>query len=533
MKQLMVSIPEPCHENWDNMSPTEKGRFCNACSKEVVDFSTMSDAQMVLYFSKLTTEKVCGRVYPDQLDRVMAEPEPIKKKKWYWSYFTLFLLFFSKSSQTKAQGMVMRNTTTQTDNKANLSEIAKVIKGRVVDKNGNAIPFASIDIKGALYATSADVNGNYTKKVRVGDVLLISGGKNYLPKKVIVAEASNIITVLELSGKVEQPKEVIPVAGGVSYRSTYNDATVPVSDHVATLIVKDDKTNQPIINASIIIKNYDDTRTETVLTDKNGKHKIKKIKSDETYFIKVSAEGYNNSEFTMSETDFEGKRTSKEVYLTKKEVPREAQVRLGSIHYTKPAEKILYVLDGNIISNANDINTDDIENISVLQAPAAIALYGSIASNGAIIMTTKKPVSYKILDTVKVTGDFSYKRHVSGAMVFTTTLYCKTSGLRIYPKKENKEENNIEKPSTIKLYPNPIRKGDAVTLSLKLKQAGNYTLKVTSVAGAVLLERKFNAASKEQLQVIESDSRWSSGVYYVWVLDETNKLTNSSSFIVQ
>ncbi len=40
-------------------------------------------------------------------------------------------------------------------------------------------------------------------------------------------------------------------------------------------------------------------------------------------------------------------------------------------------------------NRANDINPDDIESISVLKGPAAAALYGSRASNGAIMITTK------------------------------------------------------------------------------------------------------------------------------------------------
>src|ERR1035438_7982752 len=41
-------------------------------------------------------------------------------------------------------------------------------------------------------------------------------------------------------------------------------------------------------------------------------------------------------------------------------------------------------------NRGNDINPNDIESISVLKGPAAAALYGSSASNGAIIITTKK-----------------------------------------------------------------------------------------------------------------------------------------------
>lgn len=50
----------------------------------------------------------------------------------------------------------------------------------------------------------------------------------------------------------------------------------------------------------------------------------------------------------------------------------------------------IYVLDGTILSSASDINPDDIEDYSVLQGPAAAALFGPDGSNGAVVMTSKK-----------------------------------------------------------------------------------------------------------------------------------------------
>ena len=48
-------------------------------------------------------------------------------------------------------------------------------------------------------------------------------------------------------------------------------------------------------------------------------------------------------------------------------------------------------VNGDINQNRGiDINPDDIENISVLKGPSAAALYGSDASNGVIMITTKK-----------------------------------------------------------------------------------------------------------------------------------------------
>lgn len=39
---MKISIPKPCHENWDQMSPAEKGKFCGICSKNVTDIRDMS-----------------------------------------------------------------------------------------------------------------------------------------------------------------------------------------------------------------------------------------------------------------------------------------------------------------------------------------------------------------------------------------------------------------------------------------------------------------------------------------------------------
>ncbi|MBA3578529.1 MAG: SusC/RagA family TonB-linked outer membrane protein [Gemmatimonadaceae bacterium] len=49
-----------------------------------------------------------------------------------------------------------------------------------------------------------------------------------------------------------------------------------------------------------------------------------------------------------------------------------------------------YSLGGQDYSRLNDINPEEIENIDILKGPAAAALYGSVASNGVILITTKR-----------------------------------------------------------------------------------------------------------------------------------------------
>jgi len=50
--ELYLHIPTPCHEDWNTMTPVEKGKFCGSCNKEVVDFSLMTDAEVLNFFKK-------------------------------------------------------------------------------------------------------------------------------------------------------------------------------------------------------------------------------------------------------------------------------------------------------------------------------------------------------------------------------------------------------------------------------------------------------------------------------------------------
>jgi hypothetical protein len=62
-----ISIPKPCHENWENMLPEEQGRYCLACSKTVIDFSGWEQQQILDYLQNKRGEKVCGRFNVSQL----------------------------------------------------------------------------------------------------------------------------------------------------------------------------------------------------------------------------------------------------------------------------------------------------------------------------------------------------------------------------------------------------------------------------------------------------------------------------------
>ncbi len=67
MKQLQISIPKPCHEDWNQMTPEERGRFCSVCQKTVLDFSEKTKEEILEFIQAHRHEKLCGRFRSDQL----------------------------------------------------------------------------------------------------------------------------------------------------------------------------------------------------------------------------------------------------------------------------------------------------------------------------------------------------------------------------------------------------------------------------------------------------------------------------------
>ncbi len=65
-----ISIPKPCHENWSKMTPNEKGRFCQSCSKTVVDFTTMTTDDIQDFIHNNKHQRICGHIKQSQLDTI-------------------------------------------------------------------------------------------------------------------------------------------------------------------------------------------------------------------------------------------------------------------------------------------------------------------------------------------------------------------------------------------------------------------------------------------------------------------------------
>jgi hypothetical protein len=73
---INISIPKPCHEDWNKMTPDQKGAFCGVCQKSVVDFSKKTDTQIINIIKDAGSQKICGRFAPDQLNRKIENKKP-------------------------------------------------------------------------------------------------------------------------------------------------------------------------------------------------------------------------------------------------------------------------------------------------------------------------------------------------------------------------------------------------------------------------------------------------------------------------
>ena len=74
---LKISIPKPCHQDWNTMTPNEQGSFCGKCCKTVIDFSNKSNSEIKTILSEQADKKVCGRFMSNQLEETPMEENKI------------------------------------------------------------------------------------------------------------------------------------------------------------------------------------------------------------------------------------------------------------------------------------------------------------------------------------------------------------------------------------------------------------------------------------------------------------------------
>ena len=98
MNNIILSIPDPCTQDWNEMAPTEKGKFCSHCSTEVIDFTRSSDNEIIAYMEKHRGKLLCGQFDADQLNRRLISSNIKKTNPALYKYLISILLITASQS---------------------------------------------------------------------------------------------------------------------------------------------------------------------------------------------------------------------------------------------------------------------------------------------------------------------------------------------------------------------------------------------------------------------------------------------------
>ncbi len=221
--------------------------------------------------------------------------------------------------------------------------------GTVFDENQVPLPGASIVIKGSATGVATDFDGNFQIDLPEGDEILTISYIGYISKEFDTSGQTS--TTIQLEPDSEQLDEVVVTALGI----------------------KREKKSLGYASQELGTDEVTAAREPNLLNGISGK---------------VAGLQVTNSPSGLGGS---------------------ARVSIrGDASLNINGNSPLFIVDGTPISNeivgssgsgtqevdygngASEINPQDIESINVLKGPAAAALYGSRAANGAIIITTKK-----------------------------------------------------------------------------------------------------------------------------------------------
>ncbi|MBK6634991.1 MAG: TonB-dependent receptor plug domain-containing protein [Chitinophagaceae bacterium] len=237
------------------------------------------------------------------------------------------------------------------------SQAQNTVTGRVVNDAGLAVEGASVIIKGKTTGTKTDSQGNFTITAEKGDILVISS-IGFVASQVKVKDAAAITVKLDTVDKTleevtvamdikRNPRELgysVQTVKGAELQETQRENFVNgLQGRVAGLTI-----NQTGGAAG--------SSSQIVLRGFNS------LSLDNSPLFVIDGVIADNS--TVNETSNGG-----------------SALGLASDRPNR---------GNDYSSRISDINPNDIESITVLKGPEATALYGSQASSGAIIITTKK-----------------------------------------------------------------------------------------------------------------------------------------------
>jgi len=300
---IHLQVADPCHENWNNMTSVEQGRYCQSCQKTVTDFSLMTDKEILNHLSKRDVD-VCGRFTADQLDRTLIGEQ---KKKFSWAYVWNFVIatFLStgfanaqanslkqKKKESTYKPAIVRGDLYLGKSGVNATNVwEQKLSGQVLDsKTNQPLPFASVGFKNTLKQTVADVNGKFSIESDGDDIIIVISAVGYAEQEYTVSKNSsnNLTFYLELKPAFALGPEtpmakvelcLVGIAGGmVAYREVgiVEKTERRIIDLMPETIRKKEMTIYPnpqtaggSVNISIVVKDAGDYAMEVL--DEQGR----------------------------------------------------------------------------------------------------------------------------------------------------------------------------------------------------------------------------------------------------------------------
>ena len=162
--KFKIHVPKPCHEDFGKMTPTEKGKFCKSCSKEVIDFTSLTNTEIADLILK--NNNLCGRFREDQLNKEIHNYQISSLPKVAAGLALLSTLLstnplYSQSKKAQTEKIEIKNQFT-INNDTLVQDI--VLKGKVRDESGD-LPGVNITLKGSKISAETDFDGNFSIKI--------------------------------------------------------------------------------------------------------------------------------------------------------------------------------------------------------------------------------------------------------------------------------------------------------------------------------------------------------------------------------
>src|SRR5690606_32810915 len=161
-----------------------------------------------------------------------------------------------------------------------------------------------------------------------------------------------------------------------------------------------------------------------------------------------------------------------------------ASIRIRGTRSITATNEPLIVVDGVLdgVSNLTDINTADIESLSVLKDASATAIYGSRGSNGVIIITTKQGKRGK--DQINLRSTFGISQLPRKLDLMNASQYAQyRNDYALFTSAAPYTDININSPLSAYPYPDPLSLGKGTDWVDEITRVASYHTHNLSLSG--------------------------------------------------